>query len=257
MIKSISMIGLLSLALLSGGCRKNQNIPSDNVAAINVINGIISEDIQLEMNGSINKSGVNSSSSNNSIVSYGSNVIFYANPGVAEIKFQKPIDQTNLLAGNFTFKKGAFYTLLLAGTSENPESVIIDDSSMPIFDLSKQPESSDSVVYVRFINLSPDAQTIDVGIQGFSANEVNHLSFKQASPFKTYPAKIVSYVGSIGYSTITFEFKEGNNLLATYTLFIYSPFTRFKNIALVLNGMKTPGSGQSGLSVSQVSCFQY
>jgi hypothetical protein len=118
------------------------------------------------------------------------------------------------------------------------------------------PSGADSLINIRFINLSPDVQPVNIRLQGSATNEVSGLAYKSYTPFKAYPGKAVLFAGTLGYSQLTFEFVENGNVIKTYSIYVYSPDTRFKNFALVLTGMKTPGQGQPGLSVTQMYYFQ-
>jgi hypothetical protein len=238
---------MLACLLILGACKKNE-VEQKNLATLNVINGIIQRNVMLKTNGSINNSGANSSNSRQNRVSYGAGAFFYMEAKNTSIDFLDFIDSSSLFSKNLDLTEGKIYTVLLAGIAPNDEAVIIDDTNMPYVNLSTTPSEADSIYNIRFVNLAPDLTNIDVRIQGAATNEVSGLAYKAASVWKTYPAKIASG------SSRRFEFVENGVLRGSANI----PFSsvRFKNIALVLRGLKTPASGQPGLGVSIVAYFQ-
>lgn len=228
-------------------CKKDKT-EANNVANLNVFNGIIQKNVQLKINGNINNSGANSGNSRQNTIFFGSNTFYYAEAKNTPISILDRTDSSNLLSQNYDLKKGGIYTLLLAGIAPNVETALIDDSGIPMINLSKTPLDVDSVIHVRFINLVPDVSNINVRIQGTTNNEVTGLAYKGASPWRAYPAKSTN-------ANPVFEFVKNDTVLRTQPVFIHA-ISRFKNVALVLRGMKTPGAGQPGLVVSLMNYYQ-
>jgi hypothetical protein len=248
MNKFFLLLSLLSLLSMEA-CKKNHDYVANNTATMNVINGIIQKNVYVRMNGSISNSGANGTNSSQYRVSYGRNILYYAEANNTPVDILNSVDSSILVSKNCDLKKGGIYSLLLAGIAPNAEAVLIDDSNIPIVDLSKTPSDADSVINVRFINLSPDISNIDVRVQGSTTNEVNGLVFKGASSWKSYPAKSVN-------SKYVFEFVENGLVRRTASLFITPKFNQFKNVALVLTGMKTPAPGMPSLNVATMNYFQ-
>ena len=255
MKKLFILLNAFLFIVVMPACKKEQHVTSDNVATLNVINGVINKSALIKMNGSINNSGINSSGGNQNEITYGSNLFFFNEAKNTDLSVLSSTDKSVLVSKNIDFRKGGIYTMLLAGIAPNAEAVVIDDSNIPKVDISKMPVNADSVIYVRFINLSPNVQPLNIRLQGSSTNDVNGLAYKNYTAFKAYPAKITSFSGTIGLSRLIFEFVENGSVLLTSSVTVTST-NRFKNIALVLTGMKTPGPGQPGLVVSRVNYFQ-
>lgn len=229
-------------------CKKNNSYRSDNTATINVINGVVNSPITIKMNGVSNASGGTSSSSSLSTVSYGSSAFFYAVSNTVPIQVLKLPDSSLLLNNSYNLKTGGIYTLLLAGIVPNVEGVLIDDSNLPYVNLSNAPSAADSIINIRFINLVSDLSSVDVRLQGAVTYEVSGLAYKTASSFKAYTAKLAN-------ASYKFEFVENGVVRSTSTLNV-SATNRFRNVALVLRGMKSPATGQPSLSVSTINYFQ-
>jgi hypothetical protein len=256
MKKLFYLLPVFILLFIVSGCKKEQNYTSGNTATVNVINGIVNKTTLIKMNGKINNSGMDASGGSQSRLYFGSNLFYFNEAKSTDFTVLDNADSSVLVTKNIDFKKGGIYTMLLTGIAPNADAVLIDDSNIPQIDPSKLPSDADSIVYVRFINLSPDVQPIDIHMQGAASDEITGLAFKQASSFKAYPGKVTTHAGTLGYSSIIFQFKQNGTVLKSYTLFVYTPFDRFKNIALVLTGMKNPNSGQPGLSVVKMNYFQ-
>ena len=89
----------------------------------------------------------------------------------------------NVLASkDLTLDVGDFFTAFAVNTSENLELVVYEDSLMI-------PVSGKAAV--RFINLSPDAESIDVFDETTAV--ASDLSFKEASSFTELPAGIYDF----------------------------------------------------------------
>jgi hypothetical protein len=237
-------------------CKKESFVNSNKTATIQVVNGIIKEDVQLKMNGKLNTSGANSSNSQQSTISFGTGTLFYTEGKSTSIEFLKNNSTDSLFSNTYDFKDGGIYTLLLAGVSPNVETVLIDDTNFLKIDLSKIPNDADSVINIRFINLCPDAQPLTIRQAGDSTNEASGLAYKGYTSFKAYSAKVTDYFGTVGYSILSFEIVENGTILQTYSMFVYDPYNRFKNVGLVITGKKTPELGQPGLAVSEVDYYQ-
>jgi hypothetical protein len=237
---------LFSLFFLCA-CKKSQYL-ADNTATINVVNGIVQKDVLLKMNGRINNSGANSSNSRQNRVVFGASLLFYSKAEDIFIDFLNRTDSISLVSRSFDLKKGGIYTVLLAGVAPNAEVILVDDTNLPYVNLSSMSSEADSVINVRFINLAPDIANIDVRIKGQSSNEMTGLSYKSASTWKSYTAKSVN-------GSYLFEFVENGTVRGTQSLSITTT-NRFKNVAVVLRGIKTPVSGQPALGVSTVNYFQ-
>jgi hypothetical protein len=241
------VLGIIILGL--SYCTKKADTASSNSAAtMQVINGAVNSPILLKINGSINSSGVDRGALIRRVISFGSAYVFFTGGEIQPIEVLRSTDSVSLASKTCEFKKGGIYTVLVAGILPNVDLVLIDDTNLPYVDLSTSPAPADSVINVRFINLVPDMQNVDVRISGAGKNEVAGLAFKAASPWISYAAKISN-------GSYTFQFVE-NGVVQQSTTLTINATNRFKNVALVMRGMKTPGAGQPGLAVTAVNYFQ-
>jgi hypothetical protein len=106
---------------------------------------------------------------------------------------------------------------------------------------------ADSIMGVRFINLSPNSSPVAINILATPAvKEVSSLAYKQGTDFKTYPAKKAN-------STYVFQVRDAATaaLLATYTL----TTTRFLNVTLALKGLAGTTTGTNALGVMRVNNY--
>jgi hypothetical protein len=126
---------------------------------------------------------------------------------------------------------------------------LIEETNYPFISLSKTPADADSLINIRFVNLSPNSNPFNIKIQGATIDETNGLAYKGITSFKAYTAKVAN-------PNYKFEIRDGtsNILLITYT-FNITPTNRFKNVALVIRGLQG-GISPNVLAVSEINYFQ-
>jgi len=150
---------------------------------------------------------------------------------------------SQLLSTTVSLPRGEIGTLFLAGQGENIEGLFLEDN-IPVL--------TDSLVGVRFINLSPDSGPISVNLTGEAGNLSSGLNFKDASGYQelTATSDIASY---------SFEFKDlDGNVIATSSValfpFFQQPLVR-RNLTLALIGLADDGSGGSSLAISRINNY--
>lgn len=132
--------------------------------------------------------------------------------------------------------EGDIYTLFLAGTNVQADAILIKENI---------PFIKDSLVGVRFINLSPNSTAISINITGnANGSEASSLSYKEKTDFKFYP-------GTSSVTGYSFQIRDAvtGNLLTTYTL-SQSSMPRFANITLAIRGLV---SGTPALGVTRIN----
>lgn len=255
MNKLYLLMAASTLVFLTVGCKKDNNATSDKTASIQVVNGVLKlPSLMLKMNGKLNTSGM--ASSNISKVSYGTGAFFYTQRQSTVVDILSGVDSSQLSSVilNLGSNSSGQYSLYLTGTYPNPEAVLVEETNYPYIQLDKKPANADSVINVRFVNLCPDAQPLNIRLSGTTTNQVSGLAYKGYTAFQPYPARVTNYSGTIGYSILSFDIVENSTVLKTYSMFVYDP-NRFKNVALVITGKKTPGTGEPALNVSEVNYF--
>src|SRR5262249_2349319 len=108
--------------------------------------------------------------------------------------------------------------------------------------------SADSVVNVRFANLSPNSGPLKIKIANAATNEVDYLSLRDVSNFKAYNALLSS-------TTYSFQIRDAatDALITTY-MFTANSTNRFKNVMLVIKGLRN-GTGNDVFGVFAVNYF--
>lgn len=240
------------LLFLTVGCKKDSNFISNNTAAVVVVNGVIGlPSLMLKMDGKLNTSGF--ATSNISKLNFGNAAFFYAQRQNTAVDILNGIDTSKLTSTTYNFgsNNNGLYSLFITGMSSSSiETVLVEENSYPYIQLDKIPANADSLINIRFVNLAPDVPAINVKISGNTSNETSGLNYKSASAFKAYVAKATN-------PNYKFEFRNAiTNDSLTAVTFTINANNRFKNVALVLRGLKTPGTGQPALAVSTVNYFQ-
>lgn len=96
-------------------------------------------------------------------------------PGVSSINITERGKTTFLLSKNELYKSGQFYSTFLVDTGSKRAFLTINDKLDSI--------ATNEKAKVRFINLSPDAPTLDLAIAGAATDIASNKAFKQYSVF--------------------------------------------------------------------------
>jgi len=203
------VIFLASITFLLSNCKKTSQPSSP--AALNLINAVVgSQPLVTDFAGS---DSIGFSIANQLAYGYYSGYTneFTEVPGIVQLGlFQYP-DTTTQISPlyNLTLKltSGSIYSLFLAGSVSLPDTMLVTDI-LPYY------PNADSVVGIRFVNLSAGSNPVSVNMIGsVLGSEIKSLPYKGISSFHTYlaTAEINSY---------TFEFHDISSgaLLANYTL---------------------------------------
>ncbi|HEY4063966.1 MAG TPA: DUF4397 domain-containing protein [Puia sp.] len=174
-------------------------------------------------------------------ISYGGSMEYSPAAGTGPLAISQITDTSHAVYNNtLSLAPGAAYTLFLTGKSATPDTLLTRDT-IPYH------PATDSVVGIRFVNLSPGSSPVSINIQnGAHGSEVPALAYKAITSFKPYPAT----------STVTkyvFEIRDAasGNLLYTYT---YSGLARFRNVTVAVKGL-AGGTGTSALGTILVNDF--
>lgn len=147
------------------------------------------------------------------------------------------------------------YSLYITGQTGNYESILKTEIDIPY-------NLSDSVVSVRFINLSPNSPTVNITLASTPlTKEVADLTYKQITNFKTYPIRKVIPAG-----TVTWQVRDAitNAILTSYTLpaTVQQPYTtvsaslsRFKSVTLAIKGLVGATTGANAYSVFPIPAY--
>lgn len=128
---------------------------------------------------------------------------------------------------------GKMHTLYLSGTLGNVKALFHEEINFPkpiIRDAGRQTPVTDSIVNIRFVNLSPSGPKLDVNIRGNTANEATELNYQAFTTFKAYPVPR-------NVNSIVFEIRQSSDkkLLRVFSLPVSN--VRFKAIAVIVMGL--------------------
>jgi hypothetical protein len=209
-MKIIQWVLIISICL--SGCKKNtlNPIPLSSVEIVNTVAN--SPGAQLN--------------SNTNIVVYNSYGQFGLPAGANTSIYVFPVgDSTNpYYYTTLSLVNGGIYSLYLSGNNQNTALLFRDTI----------PSYSDSVMGIRFINLSSDSGPVNVNVMGAAnGSTVPSLNFQAITSFQTFS---VNAANSGGY---TFEIRNvADSVLSTYS---QVPFP-FKNITIVFSGLVGDGT---------------
>ena len=226
-------------------CKKQQMAPAA-AATINIVNAAI--DLTAVK---INPTGETISYKNTTDqVGYSAGKLYYAQVGVHGFEIVNSADTTKrIFNGNLDFES-TIYTMYLVGQSPNIDTILRKESNLPFIKTDVTvPKSMDSVVYVRFVNLSPNSPTLKINIKNNTLNETDNLTFKSIGSWKSYQNK------NVAATSYVFEIRDvtTNVILSTYT-FSANATNRFKNVTLVIKGL-VGTSGTNAFGVFPVNYF--
>jgi hypothetical protein len=225
-MKNVKKIALaMGISIYLFAC-KQEIITIPQTASINVTNAIIGG-AKLSLNTDL-QTVANNGYGKYILYAGQSQVNLYV-PAVAATSIAAAIPAVTYYNETITTVSNGFYSLFLSGASPSQVDATLITETYPYAYV-------DSLVGVRFINLSPNSNPISVNIKGnTNGSEVASLGYKAYGNFKTYAAKKVnpSYV---------FEVRDAGtgNLITSYTLTTTTPL--FHNVTIALRGLiASPG----------------
>lgn len=230
---------MLSITLLAS-CQKDEDVGTVDLAKVNVINAVV--------DGGNAKVNVNTK-----VIPWGSiaddqvlggantlNRLYFVPTGMpAFLKVASASDTSKLWYDQQKdLSTGKMYSLYLSGTPAQVKATFHEEVNFPKYilrDAGRPTPVTDSLVNIRFVNLSPTGPKVDINIRGNTVNEVNELSYEAFTAFKAYPTPR-------SVRSIVFEIRQSSDkqLISTFTLPI-NVNTLYKSIAIVMMGIY-PGS---------------
>jgi len=243
MNKLFRLITIAFSASLFTACKKDsQEIKL--TSTVNVINAAV------DIPGvKVNTSGGNIAFSTITQIAYGAGQLNYVPRTSTPVLIVKASDSTASLVNSTINFQGQVYSMYLVGQTPTIENFLVEETNFPFIRQDVIQPSSDSVVNVRFVNLSPNSVPIKVKINGATVNEVDNLPYKSISTWKAYTAKLAT-------TNYSFQVRDAvtDALLASFT-FSATGTNRFKNVALIIKGLQGTTTGTNAYSVSAVNYF--
>jgi len=131
-------------------------------------------------------------------------------------------------------RPGDIYSLFLGGKPDQTASLLIKDS-IPIV--------TDSITGIRFVNLSPDLNSVTINIvEGAPASKFSDLEYNKITDFQYYPAKRANLF-------YKFEVRD-KNTDELFTTFIYNNIAVKRHVTLVIRGLK---NNYPGLEIVRIN----
>jgi hypothetical protein len=228
-VKLIWILPLVTL-FLPGCSKKNEGVGlSNNAAALTVVN-LINGSNGIYTNFTPNYGGKNVTDtlmwySTAAEVGYGAFEEFSLQSGFEDLGIASVTDTSTVeWAGAFSFQTATIHSLYFIGPDTSHIDTLLTTDFPPNFGL------GDSVVGVRFVELAPNADPVEVDIQNGSDTLAKSLGYKGVTQFFALPATTANPASQ----QYTFEFRDmvTGNVLATYN---YAYFYWFKSITIVLS----------------------
>jgi hypothetical protein len=149
-------------------------------------------------------------------VQYGSSFGYInAYAGLRTANFDNALTGAQILSDTMTLHQNVYYTLFLANTAAHPQTLLLTDS------LSKPASGNASV---RFVNLSPDAGSVDLQVKGATTTTIANKTFTGHSGFVSVSAggSYSVQVNSTGTSTALASLSNVNLVSGgVYTIWLY------------------------------------
>jgi len=249
MKKLVEIVGfclILSYGMLLYSCQKdeytNGDIGKSGLAQVNVIDAVVTGGYA-KVNVSPKEIYWNSLPNDQSAVNgqvlgdFFLGRLFRVPAGQNTVMQVVPVNDTTKMWYNHTAQLGAgkMYSLYLSGTPGNIKSLFHEEIDFPasiVRDAVKPTPATDSIVNIRFINLSSSVPKVDIKFVG-GKNVTNNLSYQQFTDFKTYSA-------TSDHEIYTFEIRRSSDqeLIATYDFPVY--YFRFKSAVVFMMGIYDP-----------------
>lgn len=212
-------------------CKRDDILPKNvSVAKVMIFNGVVGGG---NIKVSVSHQDKSWSSISDDKFSYNlfSMIPFLTPAGVNVVKVTQLTDTTKIFYRKImTLNSNNFYTLYLTGIATKVDTLFRQENNLPLYmprDVRKKLTPQDSIVNIRFVNLSYNGPKISINIKNNNVNDVSNLEYQKFSSFKTYSATSNVIVFEIRNST-------SKSLLLTYSF--NAGYFRFKTIELAIVG---------------------
>lgn len=230
-------IAIAAIALTLASCKKENEefTPGTNVWVVNSI---------VDMPGAKVITGNNSA-----VLGFNGNRLFSLERKSAAFDITDAVSSATVYNSSINLKSAA-YSIFLTGQSPTSEVIIKEETDFPFIAIDKIFTAEDSVVNVRFINLSPNSVPLKIKVSTATTNESDALAYKDITtwrPFKAGPAATTTH-------SIQIRNAATDALITTYT-FAANATKRFKNVTLMIRGLMGTTSGVNAFGVTEVNYF--
>jgi hypothetical protein len=227
-------------------CKEEKTRPEE-IGIVNVINAITDAGPI-----KVNPTGQPRSWSSWSLqTAYVAGTLYYATAGHANFTISPISDTTKILVDRSFNLKAKIYTLYLSGTAAAPDTMLREEINYPNIITAGDgiPSTADSVVNLRFVNLSANSPSLKVKLSTVTVNEVDNLPYKGITAFKAYPNRLTSTAYSFQIRRV-----DTDALVTTFN-FSATSTNRFKNVALIIRGVFGTTTGTAPFGVTAVNYY--
>ena len=236
-----ALLGMVCLA----ACKSSDNEVIRTAATIQVINAVVDvPTVKVNPSG-----GKYSYKTTTDSVKFGTNKFYFSPTGGSVITAVTSPDSTKVLFNRSVNLKSAIYTLYLTGTAASVDTLFREEVNFPFISMNKMFTAADSVVNVRFVNLSPNSTPVKIKIANAATNEFDNLPYKTIGVWNAYPARLSSTVYAFQVRSVA-----NDALLASFNL-TANAANRFKNVALVIKGLQGTTSGVNAFGIVAVNYY--
>ena len=233
---------MLSMLIAFSSCKKDESALIANVD-VRVINTAIGTAVKVDPGRAVDYS-------TQTPISYGGNRLYMLERKVVPFQVVNATDNTVKFYDQTINISSGIYSVFVAGQGTTIETIVKEEKDFPFIDFTnKIPVKADSVVNVRFINLSPNSIPVKIKITTAAGNEVDNLPFKTIGNWKKYTATASSTV-------YAFQVREAatDTLLASFN-FTANSTNRFKNVSLIIKGLQGTTTGVNAYGMFAVNYF--
>lgn len=235
-IQKIVKVSLLTLYVsLLFSCQKDEGVGTVDLAKVNVVNAVVGGG---DAKVNVNTKTIPWKSIGDDQVLGGANALgrLYLVPTDKHAYLQvAPVSDTAKLwyDQQEQLGTGKVYTLYLSGTPGHVKTSFHEETRFPKYilrDAGRPTPVADSVVNIRFVNLSPSGPKVDINLQGSSSNEASGLGYEEFTDFKAY-----RFTKNGNFMFFEIRNSSDKTLVANYALYV--PTVRFKTISIMLMGL--------------------
>jgi hypothetical protein len=251
---SFGTIYLLSAILIFGSaCQKTGTVPSvAGPAAITVVNAIPTSvslvpviNTSFPINYFFNAQSIRYGYSFEYSPSGGYDTIYVVQQNSDTLNIG-PKDAGLIFYGILNLKVGSIYSLFLTGSDTSASDFLLTTDSVPSY------IAADSIVGIRFVNLSTGSNPISINLEGNqNGSVVAGLSYKGITPFNQYPnnSTTLDYLfvirdAATGDSLTQFDFLQSGSSNNGYGLIDPNNgnLLTFKNVTIAIYGSEVNAS---------------
>lgn len=240
-MKIVNVI-LLGVLIACCSCKENELTPIVN-ADIRIINTAVGTAIKIGP-------GRNMDYAIETPINFGGSRLYMLERKAIPLQIVNAAESTVKFYNEIINFNSGIYSVFVIGQDAAVETIVKEETDFPFIDFTnKIPVKVDSVVNMRFINLSPNSVPVKIKIASAAGNEVDNLPYKAIGNWKKYTATASS-------SVYAFQVRDAvtDALLASFN-FTANSTNRFKNVSLIIKGLQGTTTGVNAFGMFAVNYF--